>query len=289
MGLMGIGARQPLRQAPLSAHPVSTQTLVSGPWPDAVRDTRGLSRQPYIPGKSMRSRSKQRTRCLDIHAPTTAGAVIDHLRFAPVLIVLPPVYALIAAPTRYGVTGLDRMKQRLPGKNYGTAVGDLAEFWNMIDPHSIPSGFDGPSDLESTHDVFFRCKVADSNMETPVVRRGTHQTLILDGVHRSLMCEIEAAFRREADPALFAGNRFSAPLITSCNLSGDPLGSITDPIRGRDFIEGQDVTLWVRESSSTDEAGSYPILELEKSGLSVQREGGSIRSRELYQRFGKRH
>lgn len=286
---MGIGTRQPLRQAPLSAHPVTTQTPTSGPWPAGFPDQKGLPPLPYIPGELIRSRSESRARCLDIRAPTTVGAIIDHLRFAPVLIVLPPVYALIAAPTRYGVAGLNRMKQRLPGKNYGTAVGDLEKFWNMVDPHSIPSGFDGPSDLESTHDVFFRCQVADSNIQTPVVRDGTHQTLILDGVHRSLMCEIEAAFERQAEPALFAGHPFSAPLITSCHLSGDPLGSITDPIRGRDFIDGQNVTLWVRESSSTDEAGSYPILELEKSGLSVQREGGSIRSRDLYKRFRRRH
>ena len=293
MGIMEIGARQHLRQAPLSPHGTATPTSTSGTWPRPSEGFKGLDPQlpPQwsIPGESIRSQRESRSRCLDIHSPTTAGAIIDHLRFAPVLIVLPPVYALIAAPTHYGVAALNRMKRRLPGKNYGTAVGDLKKFWDMVDPQSVPSRLNGPRDLESTHDVFFRCKVAGSNVQTPVVRSGTHQTLILDGVHRSLMCEIEAAFLREAEPDLFAGHSFSAPLITSCNLSGDPLGSITDPVRGREFVDRQKVALRVRGSSRTAEVGSYPILELDKSGLSVQREGGLIRSRDLYKRFRKHH
>ena len=31
----------------------------------------------------------------------------------------------------------------------------------------------------------------------------------------------------------------------------------------------------------------FPILELEQSGVSVRREDGSIRSRDIYRRFGK--
>jgi hypothetical protein len=179
------------------------------------------------------------------------------------------------------------MKKRLQGKNYGTAVGELAHFWNLVDASSIPGGFHGPGDLESTHDVFIRCRVAGRTTQTPVIRDGTHQTLILGGPYRSLVCEIEAAFERDAEPGLFAGHRFSAPLITSCNLSGDPLGSITDECRGREFIDQRGIGLWLRGSKNSGDTGSYPILELEPSGLSIRREGGSIRSREIYRRFGK--
>lgn len=234
---------------------------------------------PRLPGS--------RSRRLDIASAQAAGAVIDHLRTAPVLIVLPPVYALVAAPTALGVAGLNGMKRRLAGKNYGTAVGSLSKFWNLVDASSIPSGFEGPADLESSRDIFFRCRVGEEGIQTPVIRDGTHQTLILGGLHRSLMCEIEEAFRHQADPALFAGHRFSAPLITSCNISGDPLGSITDEARARDFADRRGVRLWVTGSSPSDETGSYPILELEKSGISIRREGGSIREREIYRRFRK--
>ena len=219
--------------------------------------------------------------------PSTAGAVIDQLRRQPVLIALPPVYALLAAPTADGIAGLNRLKRRLPGKNYGTAVGQISNFWNLVERSTIPFGFDGPADLEASRDIFFRCTVAGARAETPVLRAGTHQTLILDEPYRSLMCEVEEAFQREADPELFGGHRFSAPLITSCNLSGDPLGSITDKVRASSFAEDRGVGLWVGGAEPSSESGSYPILELEASGLSIRRDGGSIRRREIYTRFGK--
>ena len=246
-----------------------------------VREYSRVRRHPIL------RRPTSAARCLDIASPGTAGAVIDQLRFAPVLLVLPPVYALIAAPTARGVAGLDRMKMRLPGKNYGTAVGDLAHFWNLVDPSSIPTDFHGPTELENTHDVFFRCSVSQPKTQTSVIRDGTHQTLILGGAYRRLISEIEAAFARDAEPGLFAGHRFSAPLITSCNISGDPLGSITDESRGREFIRDRGVGLWVRGSDPSSETGSYPIIELENKGLSIRREGGSIRSRDVYRRFRK--
>ncbi|HIG00841.1 MAG TPA: hypothetical protein EYQ66_05980 [Myxococcales bacterium] len=284
---MGIRIRQPLHQAAISGHSAPTPT--SGAWHPGIQNLPLTREAQRSRGHRIPARTSSEPEGLDIHSPATAGAVIDHLRFAPVLIVLPPVYALLAAPTGYGVAGLNRMKKRLPGKNYGTAAGELSNFWEMVDETSIPSDFEGPNELESTHDVFFRCRVSDSRTQTQAVRNGTHQTLILSDPYRSLMCEIEAAFRREADPALFGGHSFSAPLITSCNLSGDPLGSITDKARGHEFIHRRNVGLWVRESGSAHETGSYPILELEKSGISIQREGGSIRHRELYKRFQKRH
>ena len=228
-----------------------------------------------------------RARRLDIAGSQAVGAVIDHLRIAPVLIVLPAVHALLAAPTAAGIVGLNRMKRRLAGKNYGTAVGDLSRFWNLVDDSSTPDGFRGACELEDSRDIFFRCRIGDPGIQSPVVANGTHQTLILDGLHRNLMCEIEEAFEAEAEPGLFAGHRFSAPLITRCNISGDPLGSITDEIRSRHFVDQQGVGLVITGATPSAEAGSYPILELEQSGVSVRREGGSIRSRDIYRRFGK--
>lgn len=247
------------------------------------------ARQPSRPGFSTPPvwRLPAPLRRLEMSDPSTAGAVIDQLRRQPVLIALPPVYALLAAPTADGIAGLNRLKRRLPGKNYGTAVGQISNFWNLVERSTIPFGFDGPADLEASRDIFFRCTVAGARAETPVLRAGTHQTLILDEPYRSLMCEVEEAFQREADPELFGGHRFSAPLITSCNLSGDPLGSITDKVRASSFAEDRGVGLWVGGAEPSSESGSYPILELEASGLSIRRDGGSIRRREIYTRFGK--
>ena len=266
------------RAARIAPRPAALPRLSDSP--PRLRDAR-------IGRKTVTRLSRSRSRRLDLACPRVAGAVIDHLRRGPVLIVLPSVYALMAAPTALGVAGLNGMKRRLPGKNYGTAVGRLSKFWDLVEESSVPSGFDGSLDLETSHDIFFRCRVGGERIQTPVIRGGTHQTLILGGAYRSLMCEIEEAFHHQADPELFAGHRFSAPLITSCNLSGDPLGSITDESRARDFAEQRGVGLWITGSLPSTESGSYPILELEKSGISIRREGGSIREREIYQRFRK--
>ena len=285
---MGLEVQSLLRGLPLSR---GTDRAVGigprpAPWP-RENDSPVRPRDPRTALKTIPRFRGSRSRRMDLACPRVAGAVIDHLRRAPVLIVLPSVYALMAAPTALGITGLNGMKRRIPGKNYGTAVGRLSKFWNLVEESSIPRGFDGPSDLESNHDIFFRCRVGDENIQTPVIRDGTNQTLILGGAYRSLMCEIEEAFQGQAAPELFGGHRFSAPLITSCNLSGDPLGSITDESRARNFAEERGVGLWITASSPSDESGSYPILELEKSGISIRREGGSIREREIYQRFRK--
>ena len=282
--------QRPIRQAALSGDSAPISVGLATPWAASRRGpSHGAPRKSFIPRRRAIRRPGSGARCLDLDSPSAAGAVIDQLRIEPVLIVLPSVYALMAAPTKLGIAGLNRMKRRLPGKNYGTAAGELSRFWDLVDESTIPDGLDGPRDLESTRDVFFRCRVSGPETQSSVVRDGTHQTLILGGRYRSLMSEIEAAFAKDADPRLFGGHRFSAPLITSCNISGDPLGSITDEERGREFIDQQGVGLWIRGSNCSGQGGSYPILELEKSGLSIQREGGDIRNRELYQRFRKRH
>jgi hypothetical protein len=90
------------------------------------------------------------------------------------------------------------------------------------------------------------------------------------------MRELEAAFSEAADPELFGGHSFSAPLITSCNVSGDPLGSITDEARALEFMSDRGVELWVRPAESSSESGSYPILALGREGITVGRDGPGL-------------
>jgi hypothetical protein len=204
------------------------------------------------------------------------GLIIDRLRREPVLLQLPQVYTLIAPSTSSGAASLDAMKRRLPGKNYGTAVGDLRSFWEMIRLDDLPPGVDSALVLEATQDVFYRCQVGDESMNTKAVRGGSHQTLVLGGVARELMREIEAAFEGDEERALFCGHSFSAPLITSCNVSGDPLGSITDEDRAMEFIRQRGVGLWVRCPEEVSESGSFPILDLGADGIRIGREGPGL-------------
>lgn len=215
-------------------------------------------------------------RILDLDTEATMGAVIDELQSRPVLVQLPQVYALLAPATLAGAAGLNRMKARQPGKSYGTALGRMQSFWDMIDCGSLPEGIQEPEVLDTVPNVFYRCKIAAAETETAAVRHGTHQTLVLGGQMRDLMCYVEEAFGSQAEPEMFGGHHFSAPLITSCNISGDPLGSITDEARAREFIDQRGVRLWVRGTSTTCEQGSFPILELGPAGIGIGREGPGL-------------
>jgi hypothetical protein len=83
--------------------------------------------------------------------------------------------------------------------------------------------------------------------------------------------EIEAAFDDSAEPGMWAGKHFTAPLATSCNISGDPLGSIVDEQRALEFANSRGVGLFVTGEAAKGEYGSYPILELAHEGVSVRR------------------
>jgi hypothetical protein len=215
-------------------------------------------------------------RVLSVENESTFGEVIDYMRRRPVLLQLPQVYTLIAPATGAGAKGLDEMKSRLPGKNYGSAVGDIRSFWEMIQKSSLPTGIEDPAVLEGTEDVFYRCQISGKELNSKTVRSGSHQTLVLGGHARALMREVEAAFQETAEPELFGGHSFSAPLITSCNVSGDPLGSITDEARALKFMRERGVELWVRPTEVASESGSYPILELSSEGIYVGREGPGL-------------
>lgn len=215
-------------------------------------------------------------RILSLENESTFGEIVDHMRRRPVLLQLPQVFTLIAPATRSGAAGLDEMKSRLPGKNYGSAVGDMQSFWDMIQKSSLPAGVDDSAVLERTQDVFYRCQISDRELCSKTVRSGSHQTLVLGGPARELMREVEAAFEEVAEPELFGGHAFSAPLITSCNVSGDPLGSITDEARALEFMRARGVELWIRPAEVAAESGSYPILELREEGIYVGREGPGL-------------
>lgn len=215
-------------------------------------------------------------RTIDIHDSGAFGEIIDELGRDAVLIQLPPVYVLVATATSAGVDHLDRLKIRQPNKNYGTMMGDINRFWQNVDTHLLPDGFKSPDALEEMRDLFFRCPFADPSFNSSVIRNGTHQSLILDGIHRELICEIESAFENQVEPELWAGKKFTAPIATSCNLSGDPLGSIVDEARALDFAASRGVGLFVTGEAGTGELGSYPILQLEEDRVSVQREGPGL-------------
>jgi hypothetical protein len=169
---------------------------------------------------------KRCMRELHIGEPGTAEAVIDTLRHDVVLLQLPTVFALLAPPTSAGVERLNRAKLRQPGKNYGTALGELASFYRMAVPGTLPPELDSEAGMQMLSAAFIRITVAPERFNSAIVRDGTVQGLLLNGPHRDLFKAIERAFTDLAEPALMAGHRFAAPLCTSANISGHPDGSI---------------------------------------------------------------
>ena len=97
---------------------------------------------------------------LHIEDPGTVDAVLDVLTHDAVMIQMPAVFVLIAPPTTAGAGWLNRTKTRLPGKNYGTALGDLESFYRMAVPGTLPPELDGVDKLRILTGAFIRISVA---------------------------------------------------------------------------------------------------------------------------------
>ena len=212
-------------------------------------------------------------RVMHIPEPGVAEAAIEAIRRDAILVQLPTVYVLLAPATHDGVAWLDRSKQRLPNKNYGTAIGDLERFAAMILPGTRPPELETTDRLSTLTGAFIRSRVAPADYDSPLVRHGTHQGVLLDGLHRELFRAIEAGLADLSDPDLLAGHTYTAPLCTSCNLSGDPLGSITAWERAERFAIDRAVPLVIRSEPAIGQAGSYPIFALERDRVTIEREG----------------
>ncbi|MEY3053201.1 MAG: hypothetical protein RLY31_2986, partial [Bacteroidota bacterium] len=202
---------------------------------------------------------------LSVQDDRAVGQALDQLHgpAGMIMIEMPAVFVLVAPSTTAGVAALNRVKIRLPGKNYGTAIGDLASFRGMAVDGSIPEDLAGPVGFELFTGAFIRMAVGPVDFQSPVVRDGRHQGLLApEGPWRRLFREIEASFGPEAEPALFGGHRYAAPLCTSTNISGDPAGSITELSRAREFGRARGVPLLLRDSPAAGETGSFPIFSL---------------------------
>ncbi len=214
---------------------------------------------------------------IDIQDSGAFDVILERVKNEAVLLQLPTVYTLVAAPTRHGVEQLDHLKDRLSGKNYGTVMGSCSRFLDQALDGAMPSYFRSASRLERLTGAFVRTAFADVEANSPVIRGGTHQSLILEGVHRDLFRQAELVLAASVDQELWCGRRVSSLLCTSANLSGDPLGSITDRERAMEFAQQRDVGLVVTCDMARTGLGSYPIFELGPEAISIQREGPGLR------------
>lgn len=213
-----------------------------------------------------------------IDDPCVAERVLDALQSAQgvALIELPTVFALFALPTQRGAAALDQAKQRLPGKNYGSVVGDIQRFAGLAVSGSLPTAVADPADWRFLEGNFIRLQIGPATLETPAVRGGTHQSLLLPaGPHRRLFSAIEAEHlgRRHE---LFGDLQVDAPLCTSANLSGHPEGSITRLDKARDFAQLLGLDLLVRQPAHDGERGSFTIVSLQGAKARIERRGPGV-------------
>ena len=143
----------------------------------------------------------------------------------------------------------------------------------MVIPGTRPPELETTTGLSVLTGAFIRCHVAPADYDSALVRHGTYQGVVLDGPHRELLTAIEAGMADMSDPDLLAGHTYTAPLCTSCNISGDPLGSITDWERAHRFAIDREVPLIVRGEPAVGQTGSHPIFAIERNRVTIQREG----------------
>lgn len=214
----------------------------------------------------------------EIHVtdPGAAAAVLAALNHGAVILQMPTVFVLLAPPNRQGARWLDETKIRKPNKNYGCALGHLEPFRAMARPGSLPAELEAPGAFDILTGAFIRITVADEQAHTPVIRNGTHQALLLEGPHRELFQALESGLLGAAEPSMFGGHTYSAPLCTSANYSGHVEGSITELDKARQFAKERRLRLFVRAEPDPSSAGSYPIFWLRRHQISVEREGPGL-------------
>lgn len=213
---------------------------------------------------------------LSISDPAALDVATEAIRQGPILIQFPSVFALLAAPTSKGAQQLDATKVRLASKNYGTAIGSLSRFVAQAQPESLPAEFTHCEQFKALTGSFIRLKFHYETVQSATIRNGTHQSLLLDGIYRSLFKGLEKSF--EAYPAELMWNyrNYSAPLCTSCNVSGDPEGSIVTYDKAYQFAKARGVQLFITARQAVREKGSYPILGFEAHKVSIHRQGPGL-------------
>lgn len=212
-------------------------------------------------------------RLIDIRDRHAFELAVEEIHADAIVVQLPTVFVLLAAPTMRGAAQLDRSKTRLPGKNYGTAIGSLGRFLVQADPAHMPPDFSTEADFEQMSGTFIRLRFRSPDFESPTIRHGTHQGLLLGGIHRELFRRIESSFLATPPDAAWGGYNHCAPLCTSCNVSGDAAGSIVELPHALAFARDRGVRLVITCTDAADEKGSYPIFGYERERVTVHRDG----------------
>ena len=222
---------------------------------------------------------------LELESAGTLALAVAEVQLRPVLVQLPTMFALLAAPTSDGVARLDAVKDRPPARagkrtrHYGTAIGMLRHFLAQVDAAELPPELQQAHHFDGLVGAFLRVRFTDRSFDSGTVCAGTHQALLLDGAHRALFRQMEESFLRlPADP-LWSGTNYCAPLCTSANRSGDRGGPIVSLDKAVDFAERHGIGMVVASRPAGGAVGSpgeCAILGIGRDRVTVHRTGPAI-------------
>jgi hypothetical protein len=212
-------------------------------------------------------------RIIDIRHRDAFDLAVGEVHHHPIIVQLPTVFVLLAAPTSAGAAQLDAVKRRPAGKHYGTAIGSMERFLYQADPSRLPDEFSSGAQFARMSGSFIRLQFRSPDFQSACIRDGTHQGLLLDGIHRELFERIEASFLWSKPDALWGGHNHSAPLCTGCGLSGDAEGAIVRLDKALIFGRLHGLRLIVTCPETAAQLGACPVLGYQKQRVAVHREG----------------
>jgi len=215
---------------------------------------------------------------LPISDKSSIELAIQEIHRYPILVQLPTVFGLLAAPTSKGAQQLDSVKARQGDKNYGTIIGSLDKFLAQAHHDYLPNAFTSPNHFTSLDGAFIRLQFRDQHFQSKAIKNGTHQGLLLTGSYSNLFTKIEASFAGYSPDKLWNYANYGAPLGTSCNISGDPDGSIVTFGKALHFAKARGIKLILTTTDLANQKGSYPILGFEKHQVTIHRKGPSLDS-----------
>lgn len=183
------------------------------------------------------------------------------------------VFGLVAPLSNGGVLALNKVKQRLPGKTYGSILLSEEAFMSNSKLHiSNPEVF-----FTSINNCFIRSQFRCTKNTSEVTSHQTHQTLLPDSALKTFFANLHKQIPSTTES--YFEHPFPSFLVTSANTSGMPV--ITSLAEMNSFAHEKGIPIIVSTGLSGRITGSFPILDFSNEPYSISRHG--IRDQELFE------
>ncbi len=179
-------------------------------------------------------------------------------------------YGLVAPNTIKGAQALDRTKERLGGKYYGSILGNCDVFRKFLPPYIVNNIEDIIHIFEK---AFIRFDVACRNPNNKVAKDGRHQVLIENPAFRKQIEKVELRMIDQLQASDFFIENYQGLLCTSANISGHAAGAITNLQQALEFGKERGVELFVHSGLLVQNMGSYPSFYIGRDEISIERKG----------------